>query len=258
MPSTEKGVELPPADFSRFSAEIIATFQRDSLYKTDPRSQQADKHIQRRNVLKAIAKKPEIRALLQQALVERMKSNNPFSQEVSFILMTLLYSGSSHPHIMLADMLLNMSAEERLATHNWWVYQNANELIQDSMSTAVASGNLIFPLFPGKQMDTQNRCMMDEAVEVQRPPNTGATNMEALQFLYPKSRAFFAQSPPATNALSGGEPFIPVFDGNNNQAGYWDGAPVKDRFDQLYKEIQYLRSELKGVRASANNGGGNY
>ncbi|ORC85166.1 uncharacterized protein TM35_000371390, partial [Trypanosoma theileri] len=109
-------------------------------------------------------KTPEIRAFLQQAFVERMKSNNPFSQEVSFILMTLLYSGSNHPHLVLADMLLNMSAEERLATHNWWVYQNANELIQVSMSIAIASGKLAFPLFPGKQMDTQNRCLIEDAM----------------------------------------------------------------------------------------------
>ncbi|ORC85643.1 uncharacterized protein TM35_000331000 [Trypanosoma theileri] len=223
----------------------------------DPWRQQADKYIQRRDVLKARAKKPEIRPLLQQAFVERMKSNNPFSQEVSFILMTLLYSGDKNPHIMLADMLLNMSAKERFPTHNWWVYRNANEILQDSMSKALASDNLIFPLFPGRQMDTQNRCLIEDAMGAKRLADMGATNMEALQFLYPKSRALFAQSPPATNVLSGGEPFIPVLDGNNNQAGYWDGAPVKERFDQLQKEIQSLRSAMQRF-SSANNGSGTY
>lgn len=265
MTSTEKSVAQPTAYSSAITEAVLANLQRDSLYKLKPWRQEADECRQRRSILYARAENPETRGKLKKAFVERMKSNNPFTQELSFILMTLLYSETSHPHVVLADMLINMSAAERLGTHNWWVQNNANELIQESMSTAIASGNLAFPLFPGTEMDTQNRCMMEEAVEVRRPADTGVITMEGgglsgqtMQLYYPKSRALFAHPPPTTKVLRGGEPFIPVLDGNKNQAGYWDGAPVKERFDQLQREIQNLHSELRSVRAFANNGGGNY
>ncbi|KAH9600859.1 hypothetical protein LSM04_009505 [Trypanosoma melophagium] len=68
----------------------------------------------------------------------------PLSQDVAFILMTLLYSGSSYPHLVLADMLLNMVPDDRLTMRNWAVQRDANDLMKDSMSFAIASGKLLF------------------------------------------------------------------------------------------------------------------
>ncbi|ORC84448.1 uncharacterized protein TM35_000441040 [Trypanosoma theileri] len=272
MRGNEKSAEHQSGDSTTLNEALLSTLLRENMYKLQPWRQQADEYSRRYDDLFQRVEKPEIHAILVKTFEERMKSNMPLSQDVAFILMTLLYSGSNHPHLVLADMLLNMSPDDRRTMHNWAVYRDANDFVKESMATAIASGKLAFPLFPGTEMDTQNRCLIEDAMGAKRLADMGEKTMEGGgpsetnefskkqtgKSLYSRSDALYDQSPHATKSLCGGEPFIPVFDGNNNQAGYWDGAPVKERFDQLYKEIQYLRSELKGVRASANNGGGNY
>ncbi|KAH9593541.1 hypothetical protein LSM04_009399 [Trypanosoma melophagium] len=126
---------------------MLATLRMDSVYKLKPWRQQADEYMKRYGELFLRAAKPETPAELRRNFEERIKSNMPLSQDVAFILMTLLYSGSSCPHLVLADMLLNMVPDDRLTMRNWAVQRDANDFMKDSMSFAIASGKLPFPLF---------------------------------------------------------------------------------------------------------------
>ncbi|KAH9600860.1 hypothetical protein LSM04_009505 [Trypanosoma melophagium] len=150
----------------------------DSVYKLKPWRQQADEKTQRFDELYIRAAKPGSPADLRRNFEERIKSNMPLSQDVAFILMTLLYSGSSYPHLVLADMLLNMVPDDRLTMRNWAVQRDANDLMKDSMSFAIASGKLLFPLFPGTEMDTQNRCLIEDAMGVKRMTEMGEKMLE--------------------------------------------------------------------------------
>ncbi|KAH9589071.1 hypothetical protein LSM04_001444 [Trypanosoma melophagium] len=160
MPNTEKSVIQQLADSTR------------------PWRQQADEKTQRFDELYIRAEKPETPTNLRKTFEERIKSNMPISQDVAFILMMLLYSGSSYPHLVLADMLLNMVPDDRLTMCNWAVQRDANDLMKDPMPSAISSGKLLFPLFPGTEMDTQNRCLIEDAMGVKRMTEMGEKMLE--------------------------------------------------------------------------------
>lgn len=236
--------------------EMLKTMERQNEYALFSWKKEADifeksfDEISKRSCL------PETKIELQRTLDNRSKSKFPLSQDMVYILTSLLHLNGENPHIILADLLLNKSADERLMIHNWAIHRDPStpETMKDAMAKAISSGKLRFPLFFGSRMTEQNRMLLEEALSAkQASENPDVFAMASMQGGGPpmsnrkkkdqftKSASLFEAPPTHGRAtLVGGDPWIAVVDTNREAVGYWDGADIQGVLNNVRPEALNL------------------